>query len=753
MKGIIISPLFLVFGALVLFSLGMLFGLGYLRYYVDGNSINRRAIHSTLILNLWEEPHFLPGELNLLKGNQEATISEDGKTMILSRMFSRNNTDLFISEKSGGDWSKPVALSGFINTGYEERGPHLSRDGKWLMFQSNRPDTRGGYDLYISQKVQGRWTEPVNLGDDVNTKFDEGYACFSPDGTRIFFSSNRPKEGETIELDENEAPIEGDWDLYQSKAIVAGDPANDFLPIYGSGAYLEAVNTDADEMHVVIPSSGKHLLFASDREGGIGGYDIWMSRRYEDNFIEPENLGKPINSRKDETFPALADRGSRLVFVSNVYSIHPRALKYYGSQSREVLSRFDYALLRNVLLIILLLIISGIAIHYLLKFLLDSELKLLPRCLIASFLLHLILAALTGSLFITSKIEETLTSNLQEMTINMNALTRESISVSIRESVASLPRVEAPTTLEQMVIEIPLKTETPINNRVNPYPDRVNVKETVVASERFTQVRQAQSKIKAAETAQQVAKLNFSNSNLLMESPEGLIQAGEGDALDPNTDPPVEETVQDRIESRRLVDSNMESQPFDTITSIQGEFDDTITEAVQSGSIADASRSQLSGNLSSKISKGLRDSLSEEKSLEISSSSPTSVAFDQTFGMLVFETNIIMEVVEEDEEEEEEVLFIDFLSGPTGRAALADFGFDRILKETNLTSPDGMLGQLYSLDRFKEVKKQSKSGKLSRVFDLLKNGIPQLTMEVDSELEIPEYMLEDFDESPVRPVF
>ena len=474
LRKFIVSPFFLVLAALIVFSLGMLFGLGYLRYYVDGGSINRRAIHSTLVLNLWEQPEFLPGDLNLLKGNQEATLSEDGNTLILSRTFSRDNMDLFISNRTPDGWTKPVALSGFINTGYDERGPSLSRDGNWLLFQSNRPSTYGGYDLYISQRIGDRWSEPVNLGEAVNSKEDDGYASFGPFARSIFFSSKRPKPIEAVVESEKQktsatAEDTSDWDLYQSMVVLEGVVASQTLPIYGPATYLSHINTEADELQASVPEGSDLLYFSSDREGGIGGFDIWMSRLFAGAYIEPENIGKPVNSAMDESFPTFSSRGSQMVFVSNLYSIHPRALKYYSTQSRQVLSRFDYVLLRNVLLIILLLTLAGLAIHYLLKLLLDSELKLLPRCLIASFLLHLILAALSGSLYLTSKIEENIETNLQEMTVNMNALAQESIAVAIRESISSLPKVQAPDTMQQLEVEVPLQTETPINNRVNPY--------------------------------------------------------------------------------------------------------------------------------------------------------------------------------------------------------------------------------------------------------------------------------------------
>ena len=757
----IVSPLFLVLAALIVFSLGMLFGLGYLRYYVDGESINRRAIHSTLVLNLWENPEFLPGELNLLKGNQEATMSEDGKTLILARTFSRDNMDLFVSYRTEEGWSKPVALSGFINTGYDERGPSLSRDGNWLMFQSNRPSTLGGYDLYISQRVGDRWSEPVNMGASVNSEQDDGYACFGPGAKSIFFSSNRPKPmGAVVKLtkegqNEDEDGDISDWDLYQSFVVLEGVVASQTLPIYGPGNYLTNLNTEWDEMQVSMPEGHDMLYFSSDREGSLGGYDIWMSRFFGGEYIEPENLGKPVNSKMDETFPTFSSRGAQMVFVSNVFSIHPRALKYYSTQSRQVLSRFDYALLRNVLLIVLLLVLAGLAIHYLLKLLLDSELKLLPRCLIASFLLHLILAALSGSLYLTSKIEETIDTNLQEMTVNMNALAQESIAVAIRESVSSLPKVQAPNTMEQVEVEVPLQTETPINNRVNPYPDVVAVKQTAVSSERFTQVRQAQATIENASTANKVAKLNFSKSSLMMESPAGIIQSGEGDQLDPSDYEPPQPQEPATQETRRLADNRLESPSYDPLDATKGEITDTITEAVQSGSIAMASRSRVSGNLSQTIHKGVNAADAEEKPLPMSPSSPTKVGFDQNYGSLVFDANFVMEVVEEEDEEDDEDIFQRFLGGPTGRLnEFALFGYDRKFKDEQIPSPNGSFGEQFVFEKIKKIKEQNGGGSLTGVSDLMKASMPGLTMDVDTELEIPEYMLEDLEKSSnVRPVF
>jgi hypothetical protein len=752
-KNAITSPLFFVFGALIVFSLGMLFGLGYLRYYVDGDSINRRAIHATLLYHLWQEPQFLEGELNLLKGNQEATLSEDGKTMILARSFSRDNSDLFISERGEDGWKKPDALSAFINTGYDERAPHLSRDGRLLLFQSNRPGSRGGYDLFLSQRLGDRWSEPVNLGPNINSFWDDGFACFAHDGSAIYFSSNRPKPEVLAASEAPETLPAGDWDLYRVPLRTPGNAANETLPTYGEPEFLSKINTGWNELHAAMPGSGQLLYFSSDRPEGIGGYDLWMSRWFEGDFIAPENLGKPINSRKDEMHPAFSNRGENLLYVSNVYSIHPQALKYYRAESRQVLSRFDYDLLRNVLLIVLLLVITGLLIHYLLKFLLDSELKLLPRCLIASFLLHLILAALTGSLFLTSKIEETLQHNLSAMTVNLNALARESLSVSIRESVASLPRVEAPSMLEQLVVELPLQVETPINERVNPYPDRVSVQQQSVTSERFTQVRTAPAQIQSAQTFQRVAQLNFANSNLAMESPEGVIQSGDGSEMDPDMvpRPPVEQPV---VEQRRVPRELLDAQTYQPVASMESKINDTITPEVQRRSVATAATQRLSGNLSNQIVQGTDLSQVSTPTLEIASSSPTSLTFDRQFGTLMFQPDFTLEVISGEVIDPEDERFARFRAEATGRSGqLGRFGFDGRMTDLRIPSPDGQFGEKLRIERGRVITQRARENQLGGVSDLVKERVPILRMDVDSELEVPEYMLEDSGPAPMRPVF
>lgn len=105
----------------------------------------------------------------------------------------------------------------------------MARDERFIIFSSNgRPDTRGSYDLYISYRCAGEWTEPANLGDDINSAAWDFGARLTPDGEYLFFTSNRSDFGEPPEerldyerlLHELRSPGNGLRDIYRVDAEV-----------------------------------------------------------------------------------------------------------------------------------------------------------------------------------------------------------------------------------------------------------------------------------------------------------------------------------------------------------------------------------------------------------------------------------------------------------------------------------------------------------------------------------------------------
>jgi Tol biopolymer transport system component len=97
-----------------------------------------------------------------------------------------------VNDLEKGEWETAKFLPSPINSAYKESGGVTSLDGKWMIFASERPGGSGGEDLYFSKRLdEEKWSEPINLGEKINSSGDEGSPQFSPDGKALFFSSNR----------------------------------------------------------------------------------------------------------------------------------------------------------------------------------------------------------------------------------------------------------------------------------------------------------------------------------------------------------------------------------------------------------------------------------------------------------------------------------------------------------------------------------------------------------------------------------
>ena len=120
-----------------------------------------------------------------------AGISPDGQKMLIFIGGADNTGDLFEIQKSGDTWSKPKTLGPKVNSKYLETTASITPDGKTLYFASNRPGGYGGMDIYRSRlNAQGLWGNPENLGKDINSRYNEDAPFIHPDQKTLFFTSN-----------------------------------------------------------------------------------------------------------------------------------------------------------------------------------------------------------------------------------------------------------------------------------------------------------------------------------------------------------------------------------------------------------------------------------------------------------------------------------------------------------------------------------------------------------------------------------
>jgi outer membrane protein OmpA-like peptidoglycan-associated protein len=124
------------------------------------------------------------------------TMSFDGKVLILSAMRSDSkDMDLYVCQRSGENkWSAPVHMGTVLNTSKRETTPFLSEDNTTLFFSSNRWNTSGGNDIFMSKRLDETWTnwsEPVRLTEPINSAFDDSQPYFNMTSGYLYFTSKR----------------------------------------------------------------------------------------------------------------------------------------------------------------------------------------------------------------------------------------------------------------------------------------------------------------------------------------------------------------------------------------------------------------------------------------------------------------------------------------------------------------------------------------------------------------------------------
>ncbi|MDH7514966.1 MAG: OmpA family protein [Bacteroidota bacterium] len=190
-----------------------------------------------------------------------------------------------------------------VNSPYDDYAP--APIGNRLYFTSNRPTVEGyiqGDDIWFSDIEAGAYTPALNFGGTINSTNDEGAVHFTPDGGTVFFTRCWREDGK------------GDADIYTAAVEAPADWQK--LKNLGDG-----VNTKYWDSHVSLSPDGNELYFASDRPGGHGGTDIWVSRRLRSGAWGPaKNLGPTINTSGDEKSPFMHISGDSLFFASNGHS-------------------------------------------------------------------------------------------------------------------------------------------------------------------------------------------------------------------------------------------------------------------------------------------------------------------------------------------------------------------------------------------------------------------------------------------------
>ena len=195
----------------------------------------------------------------------------------------------------------PTNLGPPVNSSAEDGDAFISPDGLSLYFTSNRPGGSGGYDIWVTTRatLSDPWGEPVNLGPTVNSSTVDSGADMSADGLTLYFQSNRPG-------------WYGSGDIWVATRETTGE---DWATPVNLGP---KVNSTAREYGPNLSADGLELFFTSNRPGGYGGADIWVTRRdtIDDEWGTPVNLGPSVNSSSGDGRPSISADGRALFFDS-----------------------------------------------------------------------------------------------------------------------------------------------------------------------------------------------------------------------------------------------------------------------------------------------------------------------------------------------------------------------------------------------------------------------------------------------------
>ena len=244
--------------------------------------------------------------INSTASDYAPVISNDEKTLYFTsrrqgstggKKDNDNNyfEDIYVSHKVDGKWSNPENMGAPINSEYHEGCIGISKDGKELYIYK---EINAG-DIYVSKLKDGnKWSKPEPLSPMVNTDFYEPSVALADSGKTLYFSSNKPGG-------------QGGLDLYMSKK----DDKGNWQEAVNLGP---EVNTGSDEDGPFYDQNTKYLYFSSAGHKGMGGYDVFRAKQdsITHKWSKPYNLGYPINSPEDDIYYTLTADGKRAFYSS-----------------------------------------------------------------------------------------------------------------------------------------------------------------------------------------------------------------------------------------------------------------------------------------------------------------------------------------------------------------------------------------------------------------------------------------------------
>ena len=213
-----------------------------------------------LVILSWNETsaNVLPDEsfLKKINGDEDVTscsITEDNSFFVFSMSDKRGYSSLYFMQYKNGEWDDPKPLND-LNSDFDDVSPYISRDGRLILFSSNRPgglksrvDNRQSYDIYYSERNGDGWSKPDLLFGAVNTAYDELYPSISRDGRTLYFSRLIDEDDDLRTIIVSVKKVDDSWEDIQTVEISKNFNADISVyreSMYRPGAYVIARKKD-----------------------------------------------------------------------------------------------------------------------------------------------------------------------------------------------------------------------------------------------------------------------------------------------------------------------------------------------------------------------------------------------------------------------------------------------------------------------------------------------------------------------------
>lgn len=244
------------------------------------------------------EPQSLGNLVNTTDQEYLPSLTADESILVYTKRI-RGQEDFYMSKKVDGIWQKGIPLTD-INTLKNEGAQNITPDGRFMTFVKcdDRNDGYGSCDIYFSEVKNGRWTAAKNIGAPINSRARETQPSLTADGQTLYFTSERSGRNGTSDIYISQRNTEGKW----SRPKLLSDK----------------INTEGDDQSPFIHPDGQTLYFMSNGHPGMGGFDLFYSRKQPDGtWGDPINLGYPINTEADESTLVISFDGKTAYYASD----------------------------------------------------------------------------------------------------------------------------------------------------------------------------------------------------------------------------------------------------------------------------------------------------------------------------------------------------------------------------------------------------------------------------------------------------